>query len=307
VRKQFTGYERDREIALDFAEARTYSQIIGRFTAVDPLRESAKPEVPQTLNRYIYCVNNPLILVDPSGALPDDYYIADNGNISVEKTGDSFDRFFVFDENSGSYSQVAQLERNEAGLVNFPASGYGFGRYSNEEVGGVDATVGETVGQGDHWLRPDAAAALFGLTNQLHNDFGINNISLGDMSSSNGSDPWDSSQANATPDNGHHEGHGHGGNRSGMDVDFRYVGIDGNSKAGDFNITFTGNKYEPVTTNGFDPLKNQNVFTVAQSFGFTRNFQGVGLTMKGAEQHSGHTNHGHLGYVPGAVPIRVKK
>ncbi|KXK02149.1 MAG: cell well associated RhsD protein [Acidobacteria bacterium OLB17] len=36
VRKQFTGYERDTETDLDFAEARMYANTYGRFTAVDP-------------------------------------------------------------------------------------------------------------------------------------------------------------------------------------------------------------------------------------------------------------------------------
>jgi|CXWL01.1.fsa_nt_gi RHS repeat-associated protein len=71
VRKQFTGYERDDESGLDFAEARMYNDQIGRFSAVDPLTASASPVNPQTFNRYVYVLNNPLTLVDRTGAYPE--------------------------------------------------------------------------------------------------------------------------------------------------------------------------------------------------------------------------------------------
>jgi RHS repeat-associated protein len=67
IRKRFTGYEKDDETQLDFAEARYYNNKHGRFTAVDPLLASGKSSDPQTFNRYIYCSNNPIICSDPSG------------------------------------------------------------------------------------------------------------------------------------------------------------------------------------------------------------------------------------------------
>ena len=67
VRKRFTGYEKDTETGLDFAEARYYNNQHGRFTAVDPLLSSGKSSNPQTFNRYIYVMNQPLIATDPSG------------------------------------------------------------------------------------------------------------------------------------------------------------------------------------------------------------------------------------------------
>ncbi|HEY9405476.1 MAG TPA: RHS repeat-associated core domain-containing protein [Pyrinomonadaceae bacterium] len=67
VRQQFTGYERDDETALDFAQARYHSPTQGRFTSPDPLMASARAVDPQTWNRYAYCGNNPLNRVDPSG------------------------------------------------------------------------------------------------------------------------------------------------------------------------------------------------------------------------------------------------
>ncbi len=67
VRQKFTGYQKDEETALDFAEARMYENRHGRFTAVDPLLASGKSANPQTFNRYVYCLNNPLIFTDPDG------------------------------------------------------------------------------------------------------------------------------------------------------------------------------------------------------------------------------------------------
>jgi RHS repeat-associated protein len=67
IRQKFTGYERDAETDLDFAQARMYNKNHGRFTAVDPLLESGEPIKPQTWNRYVYCLNNPLNLIDPDG------------------------------------------------------------------------------------------------------------------------------------------------------------------------------------------------------------------------------------------------
>src|SRR5947209_2603096 len=65
VRQKFTGYEQDTETGLDYAKARYYASVAGRFTSPDPLSSSAKPATPQSWNRYSYTVNNPLRYVDP--------------------------------------------------------------------------------------------------------------------------------------------------------------------------------------------------------------------------------------------------
>jgi len=67
VSKRFTGYEKDKETGLDFAEARMYENRYGRFTAVDPLLASGKSANPQSFNRYAYCFGNPLLFTDPDG------------------------------------------------------------------------------------------------------------------------------------------------------------------------------------------------------------------------------------------------
>lgn len=52
---------------LDYFGARYFSGAQGRFTSPDPMLNSAKPEDPQTWNRYSYALNNPLKFVDPNG------------------------------------------------------------------------------------------------------------------------------------------------------------------------------------------------------------------------------------------------
>ncbi|KAF0237095.1 MAG: YD repeat-containing protein, partial [bacterium] len=67
LRQHFTGYFRDEETSLDFAQARHFSSNQGRFTSVDPLGKSAEIEDPQTWNRYAYVSNNPINDTDPLG------------------------------------------------------------------------------------------------------------------------------------------------------------------------------------------------------------------------------------------------
>lgn len=70
VRQKFTGYERDDESGLDYAQARYFKPAHGRFTSVDPLAASANIKNPQTLNRYTYVLNSPYKFTDPLGLAP---------------------------------------------------------------------------------------------------------------------------------------------------------------------------------------------------------------------------------------------
>jgi RHS repeat-associated protein len=61
----FTGYTRDTETNLDYANARYYTSQFGRFTSADPLGGSISD--PQSLNAYAYVGNGPLSATDSSG------------------------------------------------------------------------------------------------------------------------------------------------------------------------------------------------------------------------------------------------
>jgi len=66
MRMQFTGYERDNESSLDFAQARYYGYNHGRFTSPDPLLASATSNNPQSWNEYIYAGNIRFYILTPT-------------------------------------------------------------------------------------------------------------------------------------------------------------------------------------------------------------------------------------------------
>jgi len=65
VNYTFTDQEDDDELGLYNYGARLYDPLLGRF--ISPDRLAPDPGDSQALNRYTYCLNNPLIYVDPSG------------------------------------------------------------------------------------------------------------------------------------------------------------------------------------------------------------------------------------------------
>ena len=74
VRQKFTAKERDTETSLDYFGARYYASSQGRFTGVDSLMSSGQTAHPQSWNRYTYCLNQPLLLIDPTGLIWGTYY-----------------------------------------------------------------------------------------------------------------------------------------------------------------------------------------------------------------------------------------
>ena len=68
-KKKFTGKELDDSTGLYDYSARMYDAKTGRFISPDPT--IPKLSNPQSLNRYSYCLNNPLKYVDPTGHVAD--------------------------------------------------------------------------------------------------------------------------------------------------------------------------------------------------------------------------------------------
>ena len=84
----FNGKEQD-ETELLYYGARYYDSSIGRFLTRDPLNGRLK--TPQSLNRYTYCVNNPVKYIDPWGEIyhPNEPCIDGGGDVEEpEITGD---------------------------------------------------------------------------------------------------------------------------------------------------------------------------------------------------------------------------
>ena len=66
---KFTGKERDSESGLDNFGARYDASSIGRFMTPDPI--AGVLANPQSLNKYAYVLNRPLVLTDPTGMIVD--------------------------------------------------------------------------------------------------------------------------------------------------------------------------------------------------------------------------------------------
>ena len=64
----FTGYQRDAQTGLHYAQQRYYDAEIGRFNRHDPFRGDI--DTPLSLHRYLYANANPTIFVDPTGEYP---------------------------------------------------------------------------------------------------------------------------------------------------------------------------------------------------------------------------------------------
>ena len=65
---RYTGKEQDDSTGLYFYEARYYDPVLGRFISADTIVPD--PLDPQSLNRYSYAANNPILYNDPSGHCP---------------------------------------------------------------------------------------------------------------------------------------------------------------------------------------------------------------------------------------------
>ena len=77
IDRQFTGQILD-STGLYYYNARYYDPTIGRFISADTVVQSYSN--PQTLNRYAYCLNNPLNRTDPTGK----DYISDHGGRTIK-------------------------------------------------------------------------------------------------------------------------------------------------------------------------------------------------------------------------------
>ena len=199
------------------------------------------------------------------------YYTLNNQNVNTQTTA-----YYFYDANDNE-TLLYEFERNIHGMIEFPESGNGFRRYGTIDAGGQSANPNEIVGHGDHYLRPWTVAALLGTIQEIY-EHGWR-IDFGDMSSENGSDPWQQGGF-------HHHGHGHFGNRSGLDIDFRYLDVNGRSFQGD----------RRYYTN-FDINKNATIYQIAFEYGFRSNYATNLAEFAGVNSRvQNHYDHGHWGF-----------
>lgn len=109
---KFTTYERDggAEGGLDYANARFYSSALGRFISVDPL--AGNVDNPQSLNRSVYVMEDPINLSDPTGMFSslDLCMLNDKGDITTTcaRLGPSADLAALF--TLWGFEEAAQSE-----------------------------------------------------------------------------------------------------------------------------------------------------------------------------------------------------
>jgi len=76
--------DHDAETATDHAEFRQYSEAQGRWLSPDPYDGSYDASNPQSFNRYVYSLNNPMSYIDPSGMTANPKYNCyQNGDPSI--------------------------------------------------------------------------------------------------------------------------------------------------------------------------------------------------------------------------------
>ncbi len=89
----FTGYQRDNTAGTYFAQTREYRSVLGRLVSEDT--KSGFLKAPMTMNRYTYCFNSPITLVDLNGMWPQ--FIEDFGkNVSNAWNGFCEDASYVW-------------------------------------------------------------------------------------------------------------------------------------------------------------------------------------------------------------------
>jgi RHS repeat-associated protein len=66
--RRYTGKERDAESGMDYYGARHFGSSMGRFLSPDPdMGTLLHVMSPQRWNMYAYALNNPLVMIDPTG------------------------------------------------------------------------------------------------------------------------------------------------------------------------------------------------------------------------------------------------
>ena len=123
----YTGHEHLSQFALINMNGRMYDPLLGRFLSPDPFVQL--PDFSQNFNRYSYCLNNPLVYVDPNG----EWFVIDD---------------LIFGLVGGTMNLIGNL-----GTINNPwhALGY-FG-------------IGFTSGLVANYVTPLGAAAITGMGN----------------------------------------------------------------------------------------------------------------------------------------------
>ena len=147
-RQQFTGQERDDESKLDYFLARYYSGSLGRFTSPDPALDTADPSIPQSWNRYVYVLNNPLRYVDPFGEDYED--LTEDARKLVDDLYNRVDTGITSDQAAQYYNQLSDSQKATFEAVAFALESIDTSGGGNllQQVTSIDGILGADPGAG---------------------------------------------------------------------------------------------------------------------------------------------------------------
>jgi RHS repeat-associated protein len=175
VRQKFTGYQKDNETNLDFAEARYYNNQHGRFTAVDPLLASGKNANPQTFNRYVYCLNSPIVMIDANGEFPFYFYIRSFAPFDIFGgifRGDGNNRRFSSDTSSNTTSRITAYTEFETSQL---SGGFKHPTYYGAptiEISSVTTAIGSMSTADYGWFGQSSSYSEAYVRNGTYDTFG---------------------------------------------------------------------------------------------------------------------------------------
>ena len=146
---KYNGKELNRKNGLDWYDygARHYDAAIGRWHAVDPMVEMYYSTSP-----YVYCNNNPIRYIDPTGMFYTGYTIDENGYISKvnDEGGDDYDVLYNKKKYSSKTVKDYDTTGNKTGIQISKGilSGTEAKNMSTKQViGAINSQEGEATGE----------------------------------------------------------------------------------------------------------------------------------------------------------------
>jgi RHS repeat-associated protein len=121
IRQKFTGYERDDESNLDYAKARYFNSVSGRYSTPDPAFFQFMMLIdPQRFDLYSYARNNPLKWTDPYGERlylrGDDDWLRRNVLYEMAGGQEEFDKYFEIKDGQVVARDGVDISKANAGI-----------------------------------------------------------------------------------------------------------------------------------------------------------------------------------------------